>query len=532
MSFFNKKADIPGSERTLPPKCERVGNVDGSSIIDATVILRRRGGQPPILGGPIQRINREQFGAKHGADTNDAQAVEKFAQQHNLTVADTSLVKRRMILRGTIDDMSKAFHAKLAMYKDTARNCTFRGRSGSLSVPEELNGVVIAVLGLDNREVANAHFRVLRATAGTDGTFTAQQVAALYNFPKGLDGTGQTIGIVELGGGYNTADLQTYFQGLGLNVPSVTAVSVDGGTNSPGSDADGEVELDIEVSGTIAPGAKIAVYFAPNTDQGFIDAVTDAIHDTTNKPSVVSISWGGPEDQWTTQSRTALDAAMQDGAMLGVTIATAAGDNGSSDGVSDGNLHVDFPSSSTFALACGGTTLQGSGTQITSETVWNETAANEGATGGGVSNEFALPSYQQNAGVPADPNTNFVGRGVPDVAGNADPETGYQIVVDGQSVIVGGTSAVAPLWAGLIALINQKLGTPVGMLQPQLYSIGESVFHDITSGNNDNSGLGFYSAQAGWDPCTGLGSPNGAALLNALITAAAGTTTANAATTT
>jgi len=179
---------------------------------------------------------------------------------------------------------------------------------------------------------------------------------------------------------------------------------------------------------------------------------------------------------------------------------------------------VDFPASSTWALACGGTTLQGSGSQISSETVWNETASNEGATGGGVSNFFALPSYQQNAGVPANPETSFVGRGSPDVSGNADPVTGYQVVVDGQNIVVGGTSAVAPLWAGLIALLNQQLGTPVGFIHPKLYALGESVFNDITTGNNDDSGLGYYSAQTGWDPCTGLGSPNGTALLNALMT--------------
>jgi kumamolisin len=309
----------------------------------------------------------------------------------------------------------------------------------------------------------------------------------------------------------------------------VTAVSVDGGTNTPGGDADGEVELDIEVVGSIAPGASIAVYFAPNTDQGFIDAITDAVHDSTRKPSVISISWGGPEDSWTAQSRTALDAALQDAAMLGVTVTVAAGDGGSSDSAGDGKLHVDFPCSSSFALACGGTKLQGSGTKITSETVWNETASNEGATGGGVSTVFALPSYQQNAGVPANPETSFAGRGVPDVAGNADPVTGYSVVVDGQTIVVGGTSAVAPLWAGLIALLNQQLGASVGLLQPKLYGFGETVFQDVTSGNNDDSGLGFYSAKAGWDPCTGLGSPNGTALLDAL-TAASSSSAAKAGT--
>ncbi len=518
--FFHKKVVLKGSERTLPPTCEQLGEVDASSLIDVTVVLRRKGNQPIVSSGMLPRVSREEFAQTLGADPKDVQAVEQFAHHNHLSVVSASLEKRRVVLRGTAKSMSHAFGTKLMTCKSSTTQSTFRGRSGALSIPDELNNIVIAVLGLDNRQAAYAHFRVRSAAASTSGTFTAKDLTTLYNFPSGANGAGQTIGIIELGGGYTTSDLQTYFQGLGLAVPSVTAVSVDGGANTPGSDADGEVELDIEVAGTIANGANIAVYFAPNTDQGFIDAVTDAVHDTTRTPSVVSISWGGPEDSWTAQSRTALDAALQDAATLGVSVTVAAGDNGSTDGAGDGQLHVDFPCSSTFALACGGTTLTASNGKITSETVWNETANNEGAGGGGVSNEFALPSYQQNAGVPPNPETKFVGRGVPDVSGDADPVTGYQVVVDGQSIIVGGTSAVAPLWAGLIALLNQKLGAPVGFLNPKIYALGESVFRDITTGNNDDSGLGFYSAGKGWDPCTGLGSPNGVALLDALIAAA------------
>jgi subtilase family serine protease len=211
-----------------------------------------------------------------------------------------------------------------------------------------------------------------------------------------------------------------------------------------------------------------------------------------------------------------MNSALQDAATLGVTVTVAAGDDGSTDGAGDGKLHVDFPASSPYALACGGTKLVGSGGKISSEVVWNEVANNEGATGGGVSIEFSLPSYQGSAGVPAQPETKYVGRGVPDVAGNADPSTGYQIRVDGQNQIVGGTSAVAPLWAALVAMVNEGLGKNVGFLNPTIYNLGEADFHDITSGNNDDSGLGYYSAKAGWDPCTGLGSPNGAALLKAL----------------
>ncbi|HTU46440.1 MAG TPA: S53 family peptidase [Bryobacteraceae bacterium] len=512
---FESTIVLPGSEKRAPANARAVGAVSASQIISVSVILQRKN-EPQIdpETGAFPPISRREFAELYGADPADIERVRRFAEESGLKVVESSIVKRRVVLSGSAGRLSRVFGTELTSYEsETGR--TFRGRTGSLSIPEELQDAVMAVVGLDTREVARAHFRML-ASASTAGTFTPPEVASAYNFPSDVNGSGQTIGIIELGGGYTTSDLQSFFSGLGIAQPTVTAVSVDGGKNSPGSSADGEVELDIEVAGAVANGAKIAVYFAPNTDQGFIDAVTDAVHDTTNNPSVISISWGGPEDSWSEQSRNALNAALEDGAMLSVTIAVAAGDNGSSDGETDGQLHVDFPASSPYVLACGGTKLTVSDGTISSEVVWNETAIKEGATGGGVSNVFALPSYQNSAGVPTQPETGFAGRGVPDVAGNADPETGYQIIVDGQNAVVGGTSAVAPLWAGLIALFNQSLGKNAGYVNASLYSIPESDYHDITSGNNDDSGLGYYSAGAGWDACTGLGSPDGAAILSAL----------------
>jgi len=514
---FENKVPLPGSERRPFPKAKQVGPVPPAEPVQVTVVLRRRGGKPAHQPGAVlPRISYASFAEEYGADPKDIALVERFAHHAGLTVVEHNEAKRRVILSGPADAVAKAFGVQdFSCCVVEPQGQQFRTRTGSLSIPRELADVVIAVLGLDTRPVAHAQFRV-RPAQQAAVSYTPLQVAAMYNFPTSGNGAGQTIGIIELGGGYSASDLQTYFSQLGVQEPTVTAVSVDGGQNSPGSDADGEVMLDIEVAGAIAPGASIAVYFAPNTDQGFIDAITDAVHDTTRKPSVISISWGGPEDSWTQQSQTAMNAALQDASTLGVTVAIAAGDNGSSDGAGDGKLHVDFPAASPYALACGGTTLNGSGTSISSETVWNETASGEGATGGGVSNVFALPTYQQNAKVPAQPETNFVGRGVPDVSGNADPATGYQVLYDGQNTVVGGTSAVAPLWAGLIALLNQQLGSPIGYLNPKIYALPESDFRDITQGNNDDSGLGYYSAGPGWDACTGLGSPNGAALLSAL----------------
>lgn len=519
---------VPGSHREPLPGAKYVSAVKDEDEIKVTLVLRRQGGEPTIphagqLGSAFR--GREHYGEVHGANPKDIAAVESFAHASGLTVIETHGASRRVVLAGTAQRMQEAFEVKLGIYEVPRRGLKYRGREGSICVPEALHPAVIAVLGLDNRPIAKPHFRRHKKTAAPPTSFSPIQIAELYDFPAGLTGAGETIAIIELGGGYQANDLSTYFSGLGLGQgPSVTAVSVDGGTNQPGGSADGEVELDIEVAGAIAPGANIAVYFAPNTDQGFVDAISQAVHDTTRKPSILSISWGGPEDSWTEQSRNAMNSALQDAAALGVTVTVAAGDDGSTDGESDGQQHVDFPAASPYALSCGGTTLRASGNAISSETVWNELASNEGATGGGVSRYFPLPTYQQNVNVPKQPQTGFAGRGVPDVAGNADPTTGYNVRVDGQNTVIGGTSAVAPLWAGLIALINQKLGTPAGYLNPLIYKIGESAFNDITQGNN-----GYFQAAVGWDACTGLGSPNGTALLSALEPSSAGVSTATAA---
>ena len=408
---------------------------------------------------------------------------------------------------------SKAFGATLNDYESPKGR--YRGRTGSLTLPTELSGVVQAVMGLDNRGVAKPHLRFRGMKGASDAaaqsvSYTPVQIAELYSFPTGVNGAGQTIGIIELGGGYNPADITNYFsQTIGISAPSVTDVILDGGSNDPtnANSADAEVLLDIEVAGSVAPGAAIVVYFTTNTDQGFQDAISTAIHDTTNNPSVISISWGGPESSWSQTAINSMDATCQSAAALGITITVASGDSGSSDGATGNN--VDFPASSPNVLGCGGTALTASNGVRQSEVVWNDQASGGGASGGGVSAIFPLPSWQANAGVPASPGTG--GRGVPDVAGDASPQTGYQILVDGEQEVVGGTSAVAPLWAGLIAVLNQQLGTNVGFLNPKLYPLGEAPFFDITSGSN-----GTFSAGTGWDPCTGLGSPNGVSLLTAL----------------
>jgi kumamolisin len=507
---------LPGSER--PPAqgvTPAAAALPAGSTVEATIVLRRRAPMTTadLAGADLlgTHLDDEQLASQFGADPADVTLVENTLRGFGLTVVSTDSASRRIRISGPAAAVSRVFGTSLqavTSHADGGAAVTHRHRTGGLSIPAALDGVITAVLGLDDRPQARAQFRVANADAASV-SYTPVQLGELYNFPPATDGSGQTIAIIELGGGYEQTDLDTYFAGLGIPTPAVSAVGVDGAINEPGKDpsgADGEVLLDIEVVGALSPASKILVYFAPNTDAGFLDAVANASH-ASPKPTSMSISWGQSEDQWTAQARTALDEALLDAAALGITVTAAAGDNGSSDGSTDGTDHADFPASSPHALACGGTSLHAT-TTISSETVWNN-GAGKGATGGGVSDVFALPTWQSGAGVPAS-SAKTGGRGVPDVAGNADPETGYQVLVDGTRAVYGGTSAVAPLWAALVARLAQSLGSPLGLLQPRLYAV-ESGFRDVTSGNN-----GSFAAKAGWDACTGLGSPNGTALLAAL----------------
>jgi len=532
MSSQKKRIAIPGSEKAMLHGARLMGASDPNERIEVTLFLRpltpttATAENGSLMPHERKHLSREEFERTHGANPADIAKIDAFAHENGLSVTETNLSQRTVVLSGTVQAFSQAFNVTLNDYQHFTGK--YRGRTGAIEVPGDLEGVVQGVFGLDNRPVAKPHLRRLHDQGGVwhsaqkSVSYLPTQVAKLYDYPASVTGKGETIAVIELGGGYNINDLNAYFQQIGIPTPQITAVSVGGGQNRPTGDAngpDGEVMLDVEVAGAVAPGASLAVYFAPNTDAGFLRAITQAIHDKVRKPSVVSISWGGPEASWTAQSLNAFNQAFQAAATMGVTVCVASGDNGSADGITDGLAHVDFPASSPFALACGGTRLVGSGTTISSETVWND-GAQGGATGGGVSDFFALPTWQSTANVPPSVNPGgHVGRGLPDVAADADPVTGYQIRVDGENTVIGGTSAVAPLMAALTALMNQSLGTPIGYLNPLLYTKAAStpgVFHDVTTGNN-----GAYQARAGWDPCTGWGSADGTKLLAVLTGKAA-----------
>ena len=521
MDVRNGWVAVEGSTREAV-EGEDLGAPPATEVVEVTLVLREPGSGlrdrvASLAAEPLARrrhLTRAQLRESFGASPDDVALVQRFADENALTVRRTDVAARSVVLAGTSAQVSGAFGVELRSYRTPGG--TVRGRRGAVHVPGWLAPRVVGVLGLDSRPQAEPHFRVAsdreparRPAAAPAQTFTPVQLADVYRFPEAT-GSGQTIGIIELGGGFDPADLERYFAGLGITPgPQVSAVVVDGTGNAPSGDpnsADGEVVLDIEVAGAVAPAARIVVYFAPNTDQGFLDAVNAAVHDTTHEVSVISISWGGAESTWTAQALDAMESAFLAATALGISVFCASGDNGSADGVTDGRAHADFPSSSPSVVACGGTTLRTNGASITSETVWN----GSGATGGGVSDHFPVPAYQSAIDpTSANPGGRH-GRGVPDVAAVADPDTGYQVLVDGTALTIGGTSAVAPLWAGLTARLQQLLGQRLAPLQPHLYA-SPAALRDIVEGTN-----GAYRAGPGWDACTGLGSPDGQALLQRL----------------
>ncbi|MGD0903486.1 MAG: S53 family peptidase [Terracidiphilus sp.] len=520
---------LPGSYRAPAPGAVRIGPANGSELTHVTVYVRGKEEPLPITR-PGHFISNEEYAATYGASANDFMAIRDFAKEFNLTPKNECASTRSIELHGTVANLSRAFGVTLDAVK--IQDGEYRHRTGGITIPEKLLPIVRAVLGLDTRPEARPHCRRLEprsiSAAAPSSSFSPVAVGQIYNFPSGLDGTGQTIAVIELAGGFLQSDLVTFFQGIGIKMPSITAVSVGGGknvvTSGPKPTLDEiEVALDIQIAGALAPGAKQLVYFAPSeSNADFLTALNAAIT-ATPQPIAISVSWGSPENAGTAQMNQQFETALQHAAQLGIPVCIASGDDDSFDGTSA--LCVDFPAAAPHALGCGGTNLVASGNTITSETVWNALTTDENGnqvregTGGGVSQFFPKPAYQSSVTVPAPPVGNTGGRGVPDVAGDADPATGYQVVVKGKHLVVGGTSAVAPLYAALIARCGQSLGKPVGFLNTLIYqsAVSSKCFQDVTQGDNDSQGKGgLYHAGPGWDPCTGFGSPNGTALLAAL----------------
>ena len=507
-SPFQHRVALSGSHRQAPPdEAKIVGSVAPNELIEVSIMLypqqsideqeiynRAIAGLPPL--------SHEEVAAKFDASVAAMEQVKSFAHSQGLLIDEekTSAQRRMVVVKGTAQTIAAVFGARLQRYEHNG--VLFRGRTGPLYIPRELDGIISGVFGIDDRP--QMHTSAVRPLVTP---YTVPQVARFYDFPTSVTGAGQSIAIIELGGGYRPSDLQAACNALRLPMPRVVTVSVGGAVNHPGVDigADEEVALDIQVIAAVAPGATIVVYFAHNSDAGFLQAILAAITDRTYNPSVISISWGQYEGGWTPQALANLNTAFRQASLLGVSVCCAAGDSGARDSGS-APLNVDFPASSPYVLACGGTRLITAVGTPAQELVWNDGL--QSSTGGGVSTVFPKPVWQSAVAV-----TRQTGRGVPDVAGDADPQTGYQIYVNGQVLIIGGTSAVAPLWSGLIGLFNQSLNRRLGYLNPVLYQRidQKSTFRDITVGNNNG-----YTATAGWDFCTGWGTPKGLPLLNAL----------------
>jgi len=534
-----KRRRLPGSEPPVLPEVRKLARSDPEQRIEVLVMLRYRPSSPPLpslatLGRKAserpKHLTAEEFEARHGADPEDVRKVEGFARRHGLDVVEASLRKRSVVLEGSVRALETAFGVELVDFEHPV--APYRGHRGPVHVPEELAPLVIGVFGLDNRPVARPHLRSPTRKSRSRPTIPPgakypPEVAELYGFPSGVTGKGQAVGIIELGGGYDPEVIRHYFaKSVRRPMPRIVDVPVAGGANRPGKSAelDSEVALDVEVLGSIAYGADLYVFFAPPAADGFLRVVQEAVHGA-HDVSVLSISWGEPEETQTPSARLAMNQVLHEAAVRGITVCVSTGDSGSGDqspGIApDGYAHVSFPATSPYALACGGTTLVSDGATITSEVVWNNSVLGGGATGGGVSAFFPCPDYQRDSRTcvhSVNPGMG-PGRGIPDVAGSADPYTGYVIQVGKTLQVNAGTSAVAPLWAALIALINEKTAERRGFVNPALYRMQGSsqAFRDVTEGDNATALLvGGYAAGRGWDACTGWGSPRGDGLARLL----------------
>ncbi len=540
---------LSGSERKPRPGARFLGPAKDADSLTVTVVVRRRPDGPPIpdysyfLNTPPsqrRRLSKQDFSQKYGAAQADIDRVGDFVRAQNLTIVETNIARRTIIISGTVSQFNKAFHVELGRYEhEVARDGgqrrqteTYRGRDGFIFIPKDLDGIIVGVFGLDNRRITK------RAAADPPGTATISvpDVMQRYNFPANF-AAGQTIGIFSEAG-YQLADLHQYNTTLpaGFSVPDPTDITVRGSGNDGSADA--ETTQDISIAATAARGASMAVYFTTYDQVGWVDLLLRVVHPDAGDPvcSVLSSSFyvsnGDDAAELANEGISiswlnAVSAGLQDAAIQGVTFCTVSGDYGvdtSSYGgaISDGKQHVVYPGSDPWALCCGGTTIGPMVGGSWDEYVWNDMAfGQQWATGGGVSDFFNfLPSYQIDAGIPPSIKDGHVGRGVPDVAANASVNSGYPIIIGGAPGVGDGTSAAAPLWAGLIAVINAALGESIGFVNPVLYALGSSVFRDIVAPpgptTNGINGVPGYPAGPGWDACTGWGSPNGISLLHGL----------------
>jgi kumamolisin len=534
---------LKGSEHPHPADFKKLHATDPAQELTVTLLLRRKPGHTVLnpqhmVAAAAPRPHRDAFAAERGADPNEMDAVVAFAKEAGLDVIETDIARRTVIVRGSAAAVNQAFDVQLNEYE--YQRGTYRSHDGVVKLPSTVADYVEAVVGLTNRKVHAKHYSTVaaaRRSASLDptntGPLTPAQVATLYNFPAG-DGAGVTIGLYEMEtgdgpAGYAESDIAGTMAALGnLPIPTIVDVPVDGVQNS--GQSDGETGLDITVAGAIAPKATIAVYFAGGQTQDIIHCLQQMILPSAGAPapSIVSISYGwGPDDlgtpSFSDSEYAQITKLFEDASTNKITVLVSSGDSGAQI-ESKSQAQASYPASDIWVTACGGTTIGNVNGSSFDEWVWNDVgAAGHGATGGGVSARFPVPPYQASipAGALQHVGSGKPGRGLPDIAGNASENSGYLQVIGGsQPQSVGGTSAVAPLYAGLIARINANLGSPVGYLNTTLYSLPAATFRDIGGApgpaNNSFGAVTGYPAGTGWDACTGLGSVHGQALQDAL----------------
>ncbi|MCC8942566.1 S8 family serine peptidase [Bradyrhizobium sp. Arg68] len=518
--------ELAGSYRAAPPGATNVGEVDPDERIVLTVYLKRRTpdtfepGCAEDLARLSKPVTRRALAAqRRRTHARAAARIKKLAAQFHVTVLEIDLSRRIVVLEATARTLTEVLGATLRIYDDGRSR--FRARVGSLVVPKEIAPWTRAILGFDQRPVSRPQPRLRAlAGAGAGAGLWPTEVAALYGIPLDRDVSKVCVGIIALGGGYLASDLAQALAAAGRAAPRVIDQPVTigvppGGNAAPGNQfgggtvSDQEIALDLQILASLLPGARIVVYFAGNTIQSLVGAINQAIFDAVNRPQVLSVSWGSAEMFWSASARDAMQGVLADAKRLNVTVLFAAGDELATGGLTDGNAHVWFPASSPYALSCGGT--QPATAALNEEVVWNEGGT---GTGGGISDVFPVPAYQSGLALPPSVNDGAVRRGVPDVAGAAAGTPGYRIVLNGSVMIKDGTSAVAPLWAGLIAIANAGRDLPIGFVNSALYS-NAALFRQIEHGNNRVDGKG-YDAGRGWNACTGLGVPKGADLVAAL----------------
>ena len=503
--------------------------LENSYSINATVMIRRdchengmtlREYADAVINRIQPILNHDTFLYQFGSTIEDMSAVENFLLSKNLTIIKSQRDSATIKIIGTAEQFNLAFDIQMLQVVDANRS--YISHTGTIKIPTSLQGIIQEVLGLDN-SIDVTPVSTIPAPLPTSVSdplsvpLTPQQMATAYNFPPST-GAGVCVGIIQFDGGYTTQNLTTSFAANGLSVPTIISYPA-GSTNNPQDNiASSEVVLDSLMVGGTAPGAKQVVYFGTGTIQGWVNLFSAAVNDTTNNPSVLSVSWATSEASYW---KTTVDPVFQAAIAKGITIVAASGDYGTrGPSATTTNPTVCYPAVSPYVLAIGGTTLQlnPNGT-IANEFVWNQ---NNASSGSGISIIYDKPSWQNSLTSKAYPSGTIAvlpKRAIPDVAANADPATGarYYYGLSNLPSYTGGTSAATPLWAGLIACINQLAGRSSGFVNNKLYANTGGAFNDIIQGNNALPNLGVatgYSATIGWDAVTGLGSPKGNLVYN------------------